>query len=886
MAVKDLVFTVLGIDKASNTFDRVGDSIDRMGVKAVKAMALSSGASAAAAAVTTAAVAAMPLAFAGLGAFALKENAQVQQSFRDLSSEVRSGLTADAAPLRDAYVGAADDLGASFQRLRPQMREAFADPATTAAIKETVGGVTDFAENAMPGMLDAVKASAPVMTGLRSLMADTGVGVSGFFTEVSKGSADAGTGLGHFGDLVEEILPAVGAGVTAATGLWAEHGDEVVQVVSQILDVVGQLGGGALPVMSSALGVALDMLSGVLGVLGPISGALGPLIGLWMSLSTAMKLIGGAREAIAGVAVRVAEFASASDGAATKGERMRGMFGSLLGAVGGPFGIALGAGALALAVIGQRQQEAAAAAKAHEDRVRSLTKAIQEDGGAIGQHSKANVDAALASKDAADNAKALGISYGTVRDAATGSDSAMSALNGTINAQIDAIVKASGGTDTMANSLKGSTLAWQAQGKSANDMVGIFQGGILASAQFTTEQENQLLALLNLKAATEGESQALDKATVTANNAAAGFAQVSTATRIAEQGASQYQQALATVADITKSVEERGEAMIAVLDKLAGRTPSYEEATQAINDGIRQLGEGFDTSGAGAGALNDKLLNANGTINTFTVNGSALQDKLVELQGGFANAGASVNELTAQSVPLGQAIMQVNDNLTTQQERFVASAIAMGFTREGALQMANAYGIGNHSLGVFMGTLSATDLQAQGVTKSVNAAGDAVYKLPNGKTITVKADTSSFFASLSKVTGHVGNAFVSLGAKVAGMNFKANGGMVGKFAHGGLPRFANAGLINGTGGPKEDLVPLLASNKEFISTAASTARNQAALEAGNKGAALGVLGAGGGSATVAQLQIGFVPGADDLFLRWLRSVIQFSGGNVQKVLGG
>lgn len=52
----------------------------------------------------------------------------------------------------------------------------------------------------------------------------------------------------------------------------------------------------------------------------------------------------------------------------------------------------------------------------------------------------------------------------------------------------------------------------------------------------------------------------------------------------------------------------------------------------------------------------------------------------------------------------------------------------------------------------------------------------------------------------------------------------------------GVPQMADGGLIHGPGGPRDDLVPIMASNKEFLVNAAATAANLPLLHAINSGA--------------------------------------------------
>lgn len=74
--------------------------------------------------------------------------------------------------------------------------------------------------------------------------------------------------------------------------------------------------------------------------------------------------------------------------------------------------------------------------------------------------------------------------------------------------------------------------------------------------------------------------------------------------------------------------------------------------------------------------------------------------------------------------------------------------------------------------------------------------------------------------------------------------FGGGGGLLGDL-FGGAVKAADGGLIRGPGGPRDDKVPALLSNKEFVVNAEATARNLPLLEAINSGRGLARLADGG-----------------------------------------
>lgn len=257
MPAKDLVFTVLGIDRASGTFDKVGDSMDRLGRRATRVLsgvATGSAATAAAAVGAAGALGGLSAGFIGLGAVALRENEKVRQSVAALGETINRDLAKDAGVLADEFVGAADTIGAGFQRLRPQLRDAF--EAVQPHVDTLTRGLVDAAENAMPGLVAAVEDAGPVMEGFADLTRDVGTATGDFFRILGENSESAGEGLAHFGDLAKTTLPELAEIVGSLTDAWAEHGDEVSAIVGSLTGSLGALVDLLAPALEPTLELA------------------------------------------------------------------------------------------------------------------------------------------------------------------------------------------------------------------------------------------------------------------------------------------------------------------------------------------------------------------------------------------------------------------------------------------------------------------------------------------------------------------------------------------------------------------------------------------------------------------------------------------------------
>lgn len=252
--------------------------------------------------------------FGGLGAVAAAQTSEVRAAWTDLGHDVRDGAVSDAAVLVPVYTEMAGQIGSAFERMRPQLREAFADSAPL--IQSFSGGIIDLAENAMPGLVGAVQNGQPVFDGLESFLASTGTGLSDFFDAISGHSPAAGAAFASIGDILADLLPILGE----LLGQGAELAEDVLPAVASAtgltLDVVRALG-PALPAV--VMGIA------GMKIAGSVSGGLGTLAAKLGDVSTK----GGA---MAGTAGKVAGGMSAASKA-----------GGVLGGALGVLGLAYGA---------------------------------------------------------------------------------------------------------------------------------------------------------------------------------------------------------------------------------------------------------------------------------------------------------------------------------------------------------------------------------------------------------------------------------------------------------------------------------------------------------------------------------------------------------------
>lgn len=182
--------------------------------------------------------------FGGIASVAAFQNVQLRESWMALGKEIRDGAVNDAQVVIPHLERAADRVGESFSRLRPQLRDAFSDVGPQ--IDDVTDGVIGLAENAMPGLMRSIERGKPVTEGFQSFLEDTGTGLTGFFDAISSHSPAAGAAMDSLGDVMGELLPIAGEFL----GQGAELAADVLPLLAGSLGAVNRaldLLGPALP---------------------------------------------------------------------------------------------------------------------------------------------------------------------------------------------------------------------------------------------------------------------------------------------------------------------------------------------------------------------------------------------------------------------------------------------------------------------------------------------------------------------------------------------------------------------------------------------------------------------------------------------------------------
>ena len=194
-----------------------------------------------------------------------------------------------------------------------------------------------------------------------------------------------------------------------------------------------------------------------------------------------------------------------------------------------------------------------------------------------------------------------------------------------------------------------------------------------------------------------------------------------------------------------------------------------------------------------------------------------------------------------------EGVKATADTMLKRRKDFVDLAMQMnGGNKKAAEDLADKYGL---------------------TADKVKAMSDEMGKVPAEVVTDLKADISQAekeIASLKRQLDLLKGKTITINVKsgtirASGVNSSGpgRGFLEGNERFGGaLDKYASGGLITGPGTSTSDSIlafiretgnAIAVSNREFVSTGSSTARNRAALEAGNAGAMLGVMTPGSGA---------------------------------------
>lgn len=480
--------------------------------------------------------------------------------------------------------------------------------ASTAFGSDAIRAANILAEGGV-GAWNNMAAAVGKAGGAQELAAAKTQGVSGAFGKLMSAVEDASLSL--FG----KFAPALEGSLNFAANL--------VGVISDVVTWVGNLPG---PVLAGAAAFGTFLL-----LKGPLNALFLQAVAGYVRLGNAA--VGAAAEA------RAAGLTMATFGAVAKGA---------LAALGGPLGIALTAGAVALSFFAGSSDEAAGSTA-------DFTGAIDENTGALSANAPAVIAAASAKSGAFAAYKAIGGSVKEYTDALLGNTGAQDALHTRLLDTAEAAVRGSNAWGRYVAS--GQSLGKTAR-ETASDILATGDAGQFASAG--------LDAALNASALYASESDKLGTEATQTNDVleatggvAAGAAAGLDATGAAADGAGAAADGAKSPMDLLKAATEglgaaasyadtATQFLTASLDAASGNAISQEQATRLNEAAFRAIGE---AARGYASAQDDVTASAIGVREA-----QAKVDEVTKNLGkSQADGGTTADDLTSAQLALAQA---------------------------------------------------------------------------------------------------------------------------------------------------------------------------------------------------------------------------------------
>lgn len=460
--VTDLSFNIIALDKASATFSKLAEQVDRLAAKvdnldgknanvdvnvktdeSTKALdsfttrfqLMAAGIIAASPLAGAAILGGIGAGFIGVAALAQKSNQDVQKTFTNLWSNVVGQTKAATDQLVPQIVGAGRQIDAEFQRLGPQMAAGFA--AAGPQIAALTRGVTEFADNAMPGVVSAMQTSQPVFSATANVMGVLGTAFGDAAASVGQNSSAYAGYLTSLGNITSSVLGTVVTLVNDVAQAWSDNGPKIDGAIAGIGHTITGLASGVLPVFSAALDAAATAAKTITDILGPLAPVLGfvgaAALATWgafklaelvssgvKSLALGVVNLGGNMEVAAakgatmiaaqqGVAVSASASAVAVRSAGAAAATAAVGFGTVAETLAGPIGLALIAITAAMALFGSTSDDAGSAATATAADMDTLTSALEKSHGAWDQAVTDQLKGSQSFKDALAAGKEFGL---------------------------------------------------------------------------------------------------------------------------------------------------------------------------------------------------------------------------------------------------------------------------------------------------------------------------------------------------------------------------------------------------------------------------------------------------------------------------------------------
>ncbi|SHN08305.1 phage tail tape measure protein [Streptomyces yunnanensis] len=610
--------------------------------------------------------------------------------------------------------------------------------------------------------------STAAISGLDNL-ADAFDGVGGSVKDVAFDVAAAALNvLVNGGRALMEVLRNAGQAVAPVAQALAGMGDEADEGASSLDLIVTVLnlaasGFGTLSGVLVPVGRAVAWLvKGFSSLPGPVQSAItamllarrvtpamlnlgravsGPVVGAYQSLGQQMReqeqraaesgrSIGRVGQALAVLESRVpvvGRMASAfrnANGPITGtvraiGVGLGGAARGLMGALGGPWGVALAAAGTGLSILADHQQKAAQAAQEHQARISSLSQALRESGGAINENVRAAAAQQIIDAKVFDGKARLvdvmakaGVNARQLTDAYLGQDGGLGALqerlNDTATAHEKWIATAGGGAK-----------AYDEEGLAASRAAHAL-GSVKGEMSQAVKDAKDL-------------ADATGKGGRSASDAVGPFGKFSDAMR--------------RLSDTTADADSRARALHDALNVLAGGSVNLEAAQARLNKSVLDVNDTIKNGVDRADGYGKSMLNMDGSLATVTRNGQKLRDLLESLSTNSADAALAAYqyaEANGKSVP--EALKAAQSEMTKAREAAIKAGEAYDLSSEEAAKLADRAGLVPSRVSILLQTAGMDETMSELI-----AVQQELKAFPNRQTVTISTLSNDARSDLEKL---------------------------------------------------------------------------------------------------------------------------------------
>lgn len=570
--------------------------------------------------------------------------------------------------------------------------------------------------------------------------------VGDFFRGLGRASKDNG-----ITDLIRqirtELMPALGSFFNA---IGHSLGPALVSLVSNLATAIGNLSAAG-----SGLGVLLAAFNGLLHVFNSLMGVIpgaNTVLAVFLGTMLALKVVTAVSTMLRGFGTSVAAASrSASSlgtvmrgtlapgvigpqasmwqrmglayrGAATEGGRLSGAMrgigaanrvasrtmGGMMSALGGPLGVAIAGVTIGLGLLAAKQEAAARAAAAHEERISSLAQALADSNGQIDANVRAQAAQYLQDVKLSDG-------KGKLVDTLRSADVSLKQVT-------DAYLDQGGSVEGLQKKLEGLA-------KGTERYVSL--GPKTDVLKMTDEGEKYKAAAEALK----GMSGELDKSKTKAkelNEAVNGTSSTGTSAY------DRLQAAVQGYSDKTKSADERTDSLRRALDALTGNAQSFHDASAQLNSVMLQIDETMKGNIDRAEGWGKALVDSDGLVNTASRNGQSLNGQLGELRDSMLAVATSAQQSAEQGLmPMSEAMDKGQAAMERARSKAIQLAMDMGIPKSQAKALADQMGFIPDTVTTLMTTKGIPESTAQ-----ILGLRGQLENLGKGKSITVKAPTA------------------------------------------------------------------------------------------------------------------------------------------------